>query len=152
MVRYTQGNLLDSDAQALVNAVNTVGVMGKGIALMFKQRFVDNYERYRLACKAGQLRVGQLLVTECNEAGSPRWIVNFPTKEHRRSPSKLAWVREGLQALRQFLVANSVQSIAIPALGCGNGGLDWSIVRAEIEQALAGLDRTEIIVFEPGQS
>ncbi len=148
-IRYTQGNLLESGAEALVNTVNTVGVMGKGIALMFKERFADNYARYRAACKAGELRVGQLFVTEPAELQGPRWVVNFPTKQDWRAPSRLEWVREGLVELRRFLSENGVRSVAIPPLGAGNGGLDWSRVRAEIEEALAGLEGTEVFVYEP---
>lgn len=149
MIRYTQGNLLESGADALVNTVNTVGVMGKGIALMFKERFADNYRHYRQVCKAGELRTGQLLVTQPNELTGPRWIVNFPTKRDWRQPSKIEWVREGLIELRKFLEQNHVRSIAIPPLGAGNGGLSWPMVRAEIEAALDNLKQTEIIIFEP---
>lgn len=149
MLNFTTGNLLEARAQALVNTVNTVGVMGKGIALMFKDRFNDNYRQYAAACKAGEVRTGQMFITQPAELDGPRWIVNFPTKQHWRSPSQLAWVVEGLQDLRQFLIENKVQSIAIPPLGAGNGGLDWDLVKPEIERALGDLSNIEIIVFEP---
>lgn len=148
-IRYTEGNLLDSGAEALVNTVNTVGVMGKGIALMFKERFADNYARYRAACKVGELHVGRLFVTEPNELQGPRWVVNFATKQDWRSPSRMEWVRQGLVELRQFLEENHVRSVAIPPLGAGNGGLAWDEVRAEIERAMRGLSGTEIVVYEP---
>ena len=148
MITFTQGNLLEARAQALVNTVNTVGVMGKGIALMFKDRFNDNFRQYAAACKAGQVQTGQMFITEPAELDGPRWIVNFPTKEHWRSPSRLEWITQGLQDLRRFLVEKQVKSIAIPPLGAGNGGLDWPAVRAQIEQALGDLD-LEITVFEP---
>lgn len=149
MLNFTTGNLLEARAQALVNTVNTVGVMGKGIALMFKERFDDNYKQYAAACKAKQVRTGAMFITEPAELDGPRWIVNFPTKQHWRSPSQLAWIVEGLQDLRRFLVENKVQSVAIPPLGAGNGGLDWELVKPEIERALGDLPGVEITVFEP---
>lgn len=148
MIHYTQGNLLDSKAQALVNTVNTVGIMGKGIALMFKDRFADNFRLYAQACKAGDVRTGRMFVTEPQELDGPRWIINFPTKQHWRGDSRLEWIVEGLQDLRRFLVDHQVRSIAIPPLGAGNGGLDWAAVRPHINHALGDLD-VEITVYEP---
>ncbi len=148
MITFTQGNLLEARAEALVNTVNTVGVMGKGIALMFKERFDQNFRLYSAACKAKQLQTGRMFVTEVHELDGPRWIVNFPTKQHWRAPSQMAWVVDGLQDLRRFLVEQQVKSIAIPPLGAGNGGLAWADVREQIETALGDLD-TEILVFEP---
>lgn len=150
MITFTHGNLLEARADALVNTVNTVGVMGKGIALMFKERFADNFRRYAAACKARQVRVGEMFVTEVNELDGPRWIVNFPTKQHWRGNSSMAWITDGLNDLRRFLVEQRVRSVAIPPLGAGNGGLEWSEVRAQIEAALGDLD-TQILVFEPTQ-
>jgi O-acetyl-ADP-ribose deacetylase (regulator of RNase III) len=150
MITFTQGNLLEARAEALVNTVNTVGVMGKGIALMFKERFAENFRRYATACKAKEVRTGKVFITEVHELDGPRWIVNFPTKQHWRGDSKIEWIIEGLQDLRCFLIENKVKSIAIPPLGAGNGGLDWAEVRPQIEEALADLD-TKIIVFEPTQ-
>ncbi len=149
MLNFTTGNLLEARAHALVNTVNTVGVMGKGIALMFKERFDDNYRQYAAACKAHEVRTGQMFITQPAELDGPRWIVNFPTKQHWRSPSKLEWVIEGLQDLRNFLIENKIKSIAIPPLGAGNGGLDWEVVKPEIERALGNLTDIEITVFEP---
>jgi O-acetyl-ADP-ribose deacetylase (regulator of RNase III) len=149
MLNFTTGNLLEARAQALVNTVNTVGVMGKGIALMFKERFGDNYRQYATACKEGQVQTGRMFITELSELDGPRWIVNFPTKQHWRSPSQLKWVIEGLQDLRQFLIENNVKSIAIPPLGAGNGGLSWELVKPEIELALGDVPNIEITVFEP---
>jgi len=148
MIRFTQGNLLEAPAEALVNTVNTVGVMGKGIALMFKERFGENYRQYVAACKAGEIRTGKVFVTETAELQGPRWVVNFPTKRHWRSPSRLEWITEGLLDLRSFLIENRVGSVAIPPLGAGNGGLDWALVRAEIESVLGDLN-TDVLVFEP---
>ncbi|MBN8476719.1 macro domain-containing protein [Sulfuritalea sp.] len=149
MITFTQGNLLDTRAEALVNTVNTVGVMGKGIALMFKERFADNYQRYAAACKAKEVHTGRMFVTEVRELDGPRWIVNFPTKQHWRAPSRLEWITDGLQDLRRFISEHSVKSIAIPPLGAGNGGLDWADVKPLIEAALGDLDGVEIMVFEP---
>lgn len=151
MMKFIQGNLLESDAQALVNTVNTVGVMGKGIALMFKERFPTNFKRYAAACKAKEVQTGQMYVTEVNELDGPRWIVNFPTKQHWRAASQMTWIVQGLQDLRRFLVDNKVKSIAIPPLGAGNGGLDWPAVREQIELSLSDLPDIDIIVFEPTQ-
>jgi len=149
MIRYTTGNLLEAPAEALVNTVNTVGVMGKGVALMFRERFDDNYRRYVAACKAGEVQVGRMFVTEPQELGGPRWIVNFPTKQDWRGKSRLEWVVEGLEDLRRFLVDERVRSVAVPPLGAGNGGLLWSSVRAEIEKALGDLEAVEVLVYEP---
>lgn len=151
MITFTKGNLLDSSAEALVNTVNTVGVMGKGIALMFKDRFADNFQRYAQACKAKQVCTGHMFVTEVHELEGPHWIVNFPTKQHWRPPSKMEWIVDGLQDLRRFLIENKIKSIAIPPLGAGNGGLDWAAVREQIELALGDLNNVEVIVFEPTQ-
>lgn len=148
MITFTQGNLLEARVEALVNTVNTVGVMGKGIALMFKERFAENFRRYAAACKAREVQTGKMFVTPVHELDGPRWIVNFPTKQHWRSPSRLEWVQEGLQDLRRFLLEQHIQSVAIPPLGAGNGGLEWAKVREQITQTLGDLD-IEILVFEP---
>ncbi|MBP8813258.1 MAG: macro domain-containing protein [Laribacter sp.] len=148
MITFTQGNLLEARTEALVNTVNTVGVMGKGIALMFKERFDENFRRYAAACKAKEVQTGKMFVTQVHELDGPRWIVNFPTKQHWRAPSRMEWVVEGLQDLRRFLIEQQVQSIAIPPLGAGNGGLEWADVREQIELALGDLD-IDILVFEP---
>lgn len=150
MITFTQGNLLEARAEALVNTVNTVGVMGKGIALMFKERFNENFRRYAAACKAKEVQTGKMFVTPVHELDGPRWIVNFPTKQHWRAPSRIEWVVDGLRDLRRFLVEQQVKSIAIPPLGAGNGGLEWAEVREQIERALGDLD-IDILVFEPTQ-
>jgi O-acetyl-ADP-ribose deacetylase (regulator of RNase III) len=151
MIHYTTGNLLEADVEAMVNAVNTVGVMGKGIALQFKQRFPENYRQYEAACKAGQVVTGTMFVTEVNELIGPRWIINFPTKQHWRDPSQLTWIKTGLKELSRVLTDHGIRSVAIPALGAGNGGLDWALVRPLIEQALGDLE-AEVIVYQPRPS
>jgi O-acetyl-ADP-ribose deacetylase (regulator of RNase III) len=148
-MRYTTGNLLDVPAEALVNTVNTVGVMGKGIALMFKEKFPENFKLYEDACKAGTVQAGHLMITEGSDMFGPRWIINFPTKKHWRHPSKLEWVESGVKELRQFIIDNNVKSIAIPPLGAGNGGLEWSDVRAIISRELSDIGTADIVVFEP---
>lgn len=151
MIKFTQGNLLEARAEALVNTVNTVGVMGKGIALMFKERFAENMRLYAAACKAKQVQTGKMFVTDVLELDGPHWIVNFPTKQHWKAPSQMVWVDEGLQDLRRFLIEKQVKSIAIPPLGAGNGGLEWAEVRERIVRALGDLPDIEIVVFEPTQ-
>ncbi|SIS99254.1 type II toxin-antitoxin system antitoxin DNA ADP-ribosyl glycohydrolase DarG [Insolitispirillum peregrinum] len=150
MIQYVQGNLLDTQAEALVNTVNTVGVMGKGIALMFKERFPENFRLYASACKSGGVQVGKMFITEVNELGGPRWIFNFPTKQHWRTPSRMEWIVNGLQDLRAALIEKNIKSVAIPPLGAGNGGLRWEEVRPAIESALGDMP-LDIMVFEPTQ-
>jgi len=147
MIRYTQGNLLEAKVDALVNTVNTVGVMGKGIALMFKDAFRANYLEYRAACRRGEVVVGKMFVTE--RLSTPRWLVNFPTKMHWRDPSKLEWIVDGLADLNRVIAENEIRSIAVPPLGCGHGGLAWELVRPEIETALSGLPSVEVWLYEP---
>jgi O-acetyl-ADP-ribose deacetylase (regulator of RNase III) len=149
MIRFLQGNLLEAPAEAIVNTVNTVGVMGKGLALMFKQAFPQNFMRYAQACKHKEVRAGQMFVTEHLAVGGPRWIINFPTKEHWRDPSQLQWVIDGLQDLCRVIADKGIVSIAVPPLGCGLGGLDWDAVRPEIERALGSLPNVDVLVFEP---
>ncbi|MEQ3648444.1 macro domain-containing protein [Hyphomonas sp.] len=150
MLHFTNGNLLDAEVEALVNTVNTVGVMGKGIALMFKEAFPENYKQYKDACKVNAVSTGEMFVTErLDLMASPRWIINFPTKEHWRSPSQMSWIVDGLQDLKRVIAKNGIRSIAIPPLGSGNGGLNWADVRAEIVQALGELHGVEIIIYEP---
>lgn len=149
MMRFTQGNLLDARVDAVVNTVNTVGVMGKGIALMFKERFPENFAAYAAACKAGEVVVGKMFVQAGVELDGPRWIINFPTKKHWRQPTRLEWIKSGLVALKEVIREKQIRSIALPPLGCGNGGLDWGDVRPLIESELAGLEGVELVVYEP---
>ncbi len=148
MIRFIQGDLLQADTEAVVNAVNTVGVMGKGIALAFKHAYPANFAEYESACKAQQVRIGCMFVTESRVPDGPRWIINFPTKRHWRQPSRLEWIEEGLVDLRRVILDCQIRSIAIPPLGCGLGGLDWQQVRPAIAAALNDLD-VDIRVYEP---
>ena len=150
MIEYVTGNLLDSSAEALVNTVNTVGVMGKGIALQFKKRFPHNYKVYEAACKARELETGHVLVVKDGDAFSQKTIINFPTKKHWRQPSKYEYIEAGINALKQALVEHKIQSVAIPPLGSGNGGLNWEEVRAMLESGLGGLD-VAITIYSPNE-
>jgi O-acetyl-ADP-ribose deacetylase (regulator of RNase III) len=152
VIRFVRGNLFDSQAEALVNAVNTVGVMGRGVALEFKNRFPENYSAYRLACKREELIVGKMFTFELNRETNleqPRWIINFPTKQHWRNPSKLEFVRDGLEDFVGVIASLKITSVALPALGCGTGGLEWKTVRALLEAALEPLDDVAFEIFEP---
>lgn len=149
MIRFTQGNLLEARKDAVVNTVNTVGVMGKGIALMFREHFPENFKAYAEACKAGRVQVGTMFVTPGVELNGPRWIINFPTKVDWRQPTKMEWVLSGLESLKQVIREKEIKSVAIPPLGCGNGGLKWDVVRPMIENALRDLTDVEVLVYEP---
>jgi O-acetyl-ADP-ribose deacetylase (regulator of RNase III) len=143
------GNLLDADVEGLVNTVNTVGVMGKGLALQFKRRFPSNFEVYAEACKRGEVQVGRMLVMETAQVMGPRFIINFPTKKHWQDPSRLEYVRAGLVALVSEVRTRGIRSIAVPPLGCGNGGLAWSEVRPLIDRAVTQLPEVRVLVFAP---
>lgn len=147
VVRVTQGNLFESSAQTLVNTVNTVGVMGKGIALGFKQRYPAMFEDYRARCERGEVRLGEPYIYRPPDGGSP-WIVNFPTKGHWRSPSKLEDIERGLRYLVAHVPAWGVQSLAVPPLGCGNGELEWRVVGPVIYEHLDRL-AIPVVMYAP---
>lgn len=149
MIHYKTGNLLDSEAEALVNTVNTVGVMGKGIALQFKNMFPNNFKLYSNACKNKEIKVGKLLVTE-EEAllTGKKIIINFPTKTSWRLPSEYQYIEDGLVELVKVIKEKNIKSIAIPPLGSGNGGLDWKKVKQILEKHLADVD-CDIHIYEP---
>ena len=149
MIRMTQGNLLEAKVDAVVNTVNTVGIMGKGIALMFKERFPANFHAYVRACKSGELGIGRMFVTRNEELFRPTWIINFPTKTEWRPNSRLEWIELGLKDLVRTIEEKRIRSIAVPPLGCGNGGLDWSEVRPLIQDALGRIDDLEAVIYEP---
>lgn len=151
MITYTTGNLLEAPAEALVNTVNEVGVMGKGVALMFKEAFPESAEAYRRASANREVRVGHVLVTSNQALVGPRWILHFPTKRHWRNPSRIEWIREGLRDLVRVVKERRIESIALPPLGCGNGGLEWSRVRREIEAAASDMPDVRVFVYEPSE-
>ncbi|GIV20023.1 MAG: Appr-1-p processing protein [Armatimonadota bacterium] len=148
MIQFVRGDILHSQAEALVNTVNTVGVMGKGVALHFKKRFPENYRFYREACEQGEVVPGKVLVFR-TEYLQPRYIINFPTKRHWRERSRLEDIEAGLEDLVRRVRELNIMSIALPALGCGHGGLDWNEVRPLIEKAFASLPEVLVEVYEP---
>ncbi|WP_291722272.1 macro domain-containing protein [Bernardetia sp.] len=148
-MNYTKGNILESNAEVIINPVNMVGVMGKGLALQFKQKFPYNYKVYKEACQNKTIDVGKLLLVDESSLERKKFIINFPTKKHWRSASKIEYVEEGLKDLVKIINENNFGSIAIPALGCGLGGLDWEDVKLLLEKYLKELENIEIIVFEP---
>lgn len=148
MIHYITGNLLESDAEALVNTVNTVGVMGKGIALQFKNAFPNNYKKYSEAYKNKELNVGQLLVTEENILSGKKIIINFPTKTSWRLPSEYKYIEAGLEELIKVIEEKNIKSIAIPPLGAGNGGLEWNKVKTILEKYLSQTE-AEVFIYEP---
>jgi O-acetyl-ADP-ribose deacetylase (regulator of RNase III) len=152
MIHYTRGNLLDAESQALVNTVNTVGVMGKGIALQFKETFPTNYKEYIDACKSQWLRPGRLLIVKDKTLLGERIIINFPTKTEWYQKSRYDYIESGLQALAIELQKGKIQSIAIPPLGCGNGGLQWHKVKQLIEKYLVSFSNIEIKIYEPNEA
>lgn len=152
MLKFIKGNLLESEAEALVNTVNTVGVMGKGIALQFKNQFPENYKTYYKACKNNELNIGDLLVTEeYSLLNGKKIIINFPTKTDWRKPSEYAYVEKGIIKLVDLIKEKDIKSIAIPPLGAGNGGLDWIKVRHLMEFYLRDLD-IDITIFQPNNA
>jgi O-acetyl-ADP-ribose deacetylase (regulator of RNase III) len=149
MLELVDGNLLEAQTDALVNAVNTEGVMGKGIALQFKRKFPEMFESYRRACHAGEVQPGRMHVFEVGEGSQPRYIINFPTKRRWRSATRLEDIDAGLTALIHEVQRLKIRSIAVPALGCGNGGLDWSEVLPRIKGVLGSLQEVKVIVYSP---
>ncbi len=149
MIEYKKGDILAEDAEALVNSVNCVGVMGKGIALQFKKAYPENFTAYVAACKHHQIQPDRLFVYETGALTNPRYIINFPTKRHWRSKSRLEDIKAGLNALSAEIEARQIRSIALPALGSGLGGLEWQKVRSLIEEILGKNESTRVIVFEP---
>jgi O-acetyl-ADP-ribose deacetylase (regulator of RNase III)/uncharacterized protein YwgA len=153
-ILFKSGDLFDQETDALVNTVNCVGIMGKGVALEFKRRWPDNFKKYKKLCDSKSLRPGSLYIHDLNNlfgSNTPKFIINFPTKDHWRAKSQLEFVEDGLDALADALRNFPIGSIALPPLGCGNGGLDWEVVRPLIVDKLAHLNDVQIIVMEPHQ-
>ncbi|HIF9346834.1 TPA: type II toxin-antitoxin system antitoxin DNA ADP-ribosyl glycohydrolase DarG [Photobacterium damselae] len=149
MISYVKGNILHDQADAIINTVNTVGVMGKGLALQFKKAFPDNFKAYKLACDNKELTTGQLLSVPTHSINAPYFIINFPTKAHWKGKSKIEYIREGLVALKQEVKRLNLTSVAIPALGSGLGGLPWSEVKSEILNSLSDMPNVEWRLYPP---
>lgn len=148
-MRFLKGNLLAAPVQALVNTVNTYGVMGKGIALQFRERFPQNYLAYKKACEMEQVQTGKMFVFKEQTMQGEKVIINFPTKKHWRHKSQYSYIEAGLQDLVKVLLQEQIVSVALPPLGCGNGGLEWPKVKQMIEKHLSPLKQVEILVYEP---
>jgi O-acetyl-ADP-ribose deacetylase (regulator of RNase III) len=149
MIEFAHGNLLQADAEALVNTVNTAGVMGKGIALQFKQAFPANFAAYEKAAKCDEIIPGKMFVFETGNFANPRYIINFPTKRHWRGKARMDDIETGLQDLIRVLREKQIRSVAIPPLGCGFGGLDWNDVRPLMLSALESVPAVRALVYPP---
>jgi O-acetyl-ADP-ribose deacetylase (regulator of RNase III) len=149
MIEFTSGDILRADTEAIVNTVNCVGVMGRGIALQFKKAWPDNFKAYAAACKLKEVQPGKMFIFETGQLTNPQYIINFPTKRHWRGASKIEDIDEGLKALAADIKEKQIKSIAIPPLGSGLGGLDWGIVRQRIEDVMMGLPDVQVLVYEP---
>lgn len=149
MTTIKTGDVLSESAEALVNTVNCMGVMGRGVALQFKRRFPENFKAYELACKKGEVFPGKMFVFETGDL-FPRIIINFPTKLHWRQGSRMDFIDAGLADLVRILRERNVTSVAVPPLGCGLGGLEWNEVRPKIEAALDSVPGLSAVLFEPG--
>lgn len=148
MLIFKRGNLFDeTDVDALVNTVNCVGIMGRGVALQFKRMYPDNFKAYNKACKAGEVQPGKMFVYATNTLTSPHFIINFPTKRHWRFASKLEGIRDGLYDLVTVLQTRKIKKVVVPPLGCGLGGLNWNEVKSLIQDSLKNLPDIEIVVY-----
>ena len=150
MIEYKTGDIFTEDVEALVNSVNCVGVMGRGIALQFKNMFPENFTSYAAACKRNEVKPGRMFVHESGQMTNPRYIINFPTKRHWRGKSRIEDIESGLEDLVRVIEKRSIRSVAIPPLGTHLGGLDWIDVRPRIEAALHEMDDLVVMIFEPG--
>jgi O-acetyl-ADP-ribose deacetylase (regulator of RNase III) len=150
MIKFKRGDIIAEDAEALVNSVNCVGIMGRGVALQFKNAFPENFRAYERACQRNDLEPGRLLVFETEQLSNPKYIINFPTKRHWRGKSRISDIEQGLEALVSEIKRLGIRSVAIPPLGSGLGGLKWSDVRPKIEAAARALgDNVRVTIFEP---
>lgn len=149
MIETVGGNILEADTEAVINTVNCVGVMGRGIALQFKQAYPDNFQAYAKACDAERIRPGHMFIFSTGQIVNPKYIINFPTKRHWKGKSRIEDINTGLIALVAEIRRLGIQSIAIPPLGCGNGGLDWREVESRIHAVFAGLPEIRVLLFAP---
>jgi len=149
MITYKTGDILNEEVEAIVNTVNCVGVMGRGVALQFKKRFPDNFKVYAIACKNKEVMPGKMFLYETGTLINPKYIINFPTKRHWREDSRIEYIEDGLRDLVALIHNLNIKSIALPPLGCGLGGLDWNEVRTRIEAAFEKISNINVVVFEP---
>lgn len=149
MIEMIRGDILRADVEAIVNTVNCVGVMGRGIALQFKKAWPDNFKAYADACRRQEVKPGQMFIFDTGQLATPRWIINFPTKRHWRAASRMEDIESGLVALIGDIHRLGGRSIAIPPLDAGLGGLDWLIVREKIEAAMRPLSDVQVLLYEP---
>ncbi len=152
MIQLQRGDIFEADTEALVNTVNCVGVMGRGIALQFRKAFPENYKAYKAVCDRGELHPGVMLIHDLRRLQNPRYVINFPTKRHWRGKSRLVDIEAGLATLVEEVRARGIRSIAIPPLGSGLGGLDWTEVRPRIESAFRALPEVRVLIFEPASA
>jgi O-acetyl-ADP-ribose deacetylase (regulator of RNase III) len=149
MLELTRGDILKADAEALVNTVNCVGIMGRGIALQFRKAFPENFKAYKSACDKKLLHPGHMLVYDLNRFENPRYVINFPTKRHWKGKSKIEDIESGLEALAKEVTEHNIRSIAIPSLGCGLGGLEWERVKTIIQKTFESLPDVQVLLYEP---
>ena len=148
-IELTNGDILKADAEAIVNTVNCVGIMGRGIALQFKKAFPANFRAYAVACEAGEVQPGKMFIYDTRSFANPRYIINFPTKRHWKGKSRMEDIESGLIALAREVHERGIKSIAIPPLGAGLGGLDWDDVRPRIEAALRDVPDLDVLIYQP---
>ena len=149
MIEYKKGDILCEGVEALVNPVNCVGVMGRGLALQFKKAFPENFKAYVAGCERNEVQPGRMFIFRTGQLTNPKYIINFPTKRHWRDKSRIEDIDSGLVALVDEISSRNIRSIAIPPLGSGLGGLDWSNVRPRIENSLRTRDDLSVVIFEP---
>lgn len=151
-IQTTHGDILKADVEALVNTVNCVGIMGRGVALQFKKAYPENFKAYADACERGKVQPGKMFVYDLGTLTNPRYIINFPTKKHWKGKSQLAFIDAGLKALVREIQERGIKSIALPPLGCGLGGLKWKDVYPRIEKALQNIPELRTLVFQPQEA
>ena len=144
MIYFKDGDIFKDTSKAIVNAVNCIGAMGKGIALKFKEKYPNNYIAYKTACDNKEVKIGKMFIYKENN----KIIINFPTKQHWYNDSRIEYIEEGLKDLVKVLYSLNIESIVMPAIGCGNGGLSWELVKKTIKEYLLDVDMN-IIVYNP---
>ncbi len=152
MINFKTGNILSDNSQAIVNTVNCVGVMGKGLALQFKKAFPGNFKEYKSACDKKLVTPGKMFITRYDDILESKFIINFPTKQHWKGASKIEYVEDGLEDLIKNIKKLKVKSVAIPPLGAGLGGLDWEIVKNKIVEAFSSIEDVDVVIYEPNGS